>query len=510
MKQRLHLVGAGAPEAAGTAAKAVSGPGRDAPALSDELWLCVYLPRLAVDALEPRGDAAVVVIEEIQGRMQVLACNREAAGYGICPQMTLAAALALQPETQVQPRDPALEQRLLDRLAQSAFGFSSRVAIYAGHSVVLEIRRSLRLFGGLEALLQRVRHGLNAAAFDHALAVSPTPRASLWLAREQDGVIVPHQRQLASALGGLCVHTVARGRRHAQRLQRSGILTLADLMRLPRDGVARRFGASTLQTLDQAIGRRPEVPGLYRPPQAFRMEYEFYRPTRDIGQIMPPVRELLQQLQTFLRLRQAAVQQFRLELAHRTGVPSRCGIECREATCRAEHMGLLLEEKLDRLSLRDDIVSVALVSGLPQEAAPQQPDLFGPPAETGPGWAGLMEQFEARLGSTAFVQLSTRADHRPEYAFSSRGAAQSTDAGHPAPRPLWLLESPQRLAIEAGRPCWQGGLRMVRCCERIEQGWWDGRDVRRDYWVAENRAGSRLWIYRNHRNGHWFLHGVFA
>ena len=50
--------------------------------------------------------------------------------------------------------------------------------------------------------------------------------------------------------------------------------------------------------------------------------------------------------------------------------------------------------------------------------------------------------------------------------------------------------------------------------ERIESGWWDGKDVRRDYFVAENPQGEIMWIYRDHRygidDGEWFLHGVFS
>ena len=50
--------------------------------------------------------------------------------------------------------------------------------------------------------------------------------------------------------------------------------------------------------------------------------------------------------------------------------------------------------------------------------------------------------------------------------------------------------------------------------ERIESGWWDGTDVRRDYFVARSPQGELMWIYRDHRygtdDGEWFVHGVFA
>jgi protein ImuB len=50
--------------------------------------------------------------------------------------------------------------------------------------------------------------------------------------------------------------------------------------------------------------------------------------------------------------------------------------------------------------------------------------------------------------------------------------------------------------------------------ERIESGWWDGADIRRDYFVADTHEGATAWIYRDHRygveDGEWFLHGLFA
>jgi protein ImuB len=65
--------------------------------------------------------------------------------------------------------------------------------------------------------------------------------------------------------------------------------------------------------------------------------------------------------------------------------------------------------------------------------------------------------------------------------------------------------------VEAGVPRLQGALEMRAGPERIEAGWWDGSEVRRDYYVAANARGERFWIYREHRDpGAWYLHGVFA
>jgi protein ImuB len=65
--------------------------------------------------------------------------------------------------------------------------------------------------------------------------------------------------------------------------------------------------------------------------------------------------------------------------------------------------------------------------------------------------------------------------------------------------------------VQRGRPRHDGPLELLSGPERIESGWWDGADVRRDYYVAGDRHGMRLWIYREHADpARWFLHGIFG
>jgi protein ImuB len=72
-------------------------------------------------------------------------------------------------------------------------------------------------------------------------------------------------------------------------------------------------------------------------------------------------------------------------------------------------------------------------------------------------------------------------------------------------RPLFLLKRPRRLAMQ------ETELELRAGPERIEAGWWDGAEVRRDYYIAANRRGECWWVFREHRDPHaWYLHGVFA
>ncbi|HKL52606.1 MAG TPA: hypothetical protein VJ902_01495, partial [Wenzhouxiangellaceae bacterium] len=94
-------------------------------------------------------------------------------------------------------------------------------------------------------------------------------------------------------------------------------------------------------------------------------------------------------------------------------------------------------------------------------------------------------------------------DHRPEKAWKWTAPGTTDTSADTPPRPNWLLPEP--------RPCRADELRLIDGPERIEAGWWDGQDCRRDYWTAHDRHGNRLWVFREYkpREG-WFVHGLFG
>jgi len=98
--------------------------------------------------------------------------------------------------------------------------------------------------------------------------------------------------------------------------------------------------------------------------------------------------------------------------------------------------------------------------------------------------------------------LAVQADHRPERASGTQPPAKPP-AWWPL-RPGWLLETPQ--------PLRDPRLRIVAGPERIESGWWDQADARRDYYVVETAQGQRGWAFRTRNDPHapWMLHGWFG
>jgi len=86
-------------------------------------------------------------------------------------------------------------------------------------------------------------------------------------------------------------------------------------------------------------------------------------------------------------------------------------------------------------------------------------------------------------------------------------------------RPVRLFARPQPIDVIAGAngggPAWfrwRGDRRRVAWSvgpERIETGWWRGRQVCRDYYVVQDQEGGRFWMFRDRENRRWYLHGCF-
>ena len=185
----------------------------------------------------------------------------------------------------------------------------------------------------------------------------------------------------------------------------------------------------------------------------------------------------------------------------------------------------MLRERLARVALPAPVETIELAT---EETAPLAGRNLGllPGDEARDVAVPLLERLRARLGDDAVAVLAPRPEHRPELAQQenavaprSRPAAAQDDLSASAaaradeplpPRPLWLLDAAEPIGPALERKPW-----ILRDGpERIESGWWDGRDLRRDYFVAETPDGALMWIYRDHRHGvddgEWFLHGLYA
>jgi len=400
-------------------------------------------------------------------------------------------------------------------------------------------------------------------------------------------LIIEDPGMLAGHLAKLPIACTAWEPERLQTLRAMGVTRVGELLRLPRAGLARRLGAAMVRELDVALARQPAPRRAFVARQWFRERCDFEAEIETAAYLQKALEPLLERCAQFLRERQAGIQTLRLMLRHRDGPATRVQAGLASVTSERSRLTEVLTQKLTRLELEAPVRSMELISGALQPLSATSLDAFpGGLSAGGRDTAPqLVERLRARLGEEAVYGVISIPEHRPEAAWRRvhelrltsvvRGGGKRADHGNRAdqgktsqtmngqwmthddmPRPVWLLDSPLPLSTteiraEAAIPAetaipasHQSGLVLEQGPERIESGWWDGKGVARDYYIArqmggehktqgceqrpqagEQKAqgceqrpqageqqtqGARLWVFQERHSKRWYLHGIFA
>jgi len=489
---------------------------------AEHLWISIYFNKLPIEIIfnSRLGPSAVLTRQHPQAR--VLLCNPAAEQLGVRPGLSVSAALALAPGLTIADRDRMREAQVLQKLAAWAIRFTPAVSLDATNAVLLDVQASLKCFGGFVKLRAALLGGLAGWGYHTSMGCAPTARAALWLARSGwtgRAATVRDYDALPGRLGGLSIDCLRWPDSVQRMLVDMGITTLGACIRLPRDGLARRIGPARLAELDEGFGARPEVRHFYRPRQRFESALDLPEATADAGLLLIALQKLLVRLDAFLRRRQGAVQVLWICLQHEAAPATWERIGLLAPATDTAYLAELARIRFADQQLVAPVTAMILRASLAMVLSPLSasgPDLFGHVADRDRDALTLVEQLRVRLGNDAVHGIQPVPEHRPEAAWKPAPvdgvAARDTATGAPcyapdARRPVWMLEEPRVLDAATEFP---EALNLEDGPERIETGWWDGRDVRRDYYVARDRRGIRLWVFRDCRESRWYLHGLFG
>jgi protein ImuB len=503
------------------------------------LWACLVFPDLPFDALSPghsgAGEgsepASCLALSESSaprprsgarssqaalparhpsrrlatahtGQPSRIACvNTNAHRAGVREGQSLTAARARCPHLIVHERDLAAERQALDTLAAWAYRFSARVTQLPPHSLMLEVGASLRLFGQWPALERRLRTELRALGHAHALALAPSALAAQVLAGWHDGLAVMQPAQLPRVLGEMPLSASGLDDGIIAALHGMGFRRLREVFALPRAELARRIGPGALDHLDRLRGFVAEVPVPYRPPDRFDRRLDFEAGIDRQESLRFPLQRLVRELAAFLAARDGGVQRFELWLDHEGRATTRIAVSLLAPQRESDALLEFAWVRLERVTLAGPATALGLVAEALPKLSPLHHDLFDSTCNENLDWPRLAERLRARLGDGVLNGLACVADHRPERAWCHGDGDGGVSV--PCARPFWLLPRPLPL-----RPA---PTRILAGPERIEGGWWDGDDLRRDYYVVATRLGQRAWAFcpAGVREG-WMLHGWFA
>jgi protein ImuB len=407
------------------------------------LWACIVLPHLALDGVLRRrpntGASPLVLVSGPVNARSIVSANREAREAGLHVGQRLSAAQALLTRFDALPYDREAVDRWHHFLAAVAYRYSSEVSLLP-HAIVLEVSRSMGLFGPWPRLEAMLRADLTALGFRHRITAAPTPHAAHVLAGVSDGQAVLTPDTLRRALQGVPIGKSRLPAAATEALPGMGIRTLGQLLGLPRDGLRRRFGAELLAALDRLTGELPAGLDAYRPPDVFDLRIELMHEVENIASLVFPLRRITGDLAAYLAGRDGGVQRFVLRLEHRDGKVTEVPVGL---LTPEREPGMLFElacGRLDQVQLPEPVLAMRLIARELPPFVPGGRDLFDERPANAVPIEQLRERLRARLGDRAVHQLDSTTDPRPERA---QAIAGQSPCGSGFSRDAFAFTNPQ-------------------------------------------------------------------
>ncbi|HEX4871942.1 MAG TPA: DNA polymerase Y family protein [Nevskiaceae bacterium] len=478
------------------------------------LWLCLWFPDLPAEALA--AAAGTVVVDSRGSRRWLVAQGggwTAALNPGPGVGLDLGLARLRQPELVLLNRRPEAERSLLQSLGHRLHAYGQPVVAELRDPpepgqlpralLWLEAGASLRLFGGLRALAGQILAEYRALGHHLRLAVAPTRLAAAWLVQQPRPPAVSEWPALDAALADLplaCTHWPLSLQTTLQGL---GLERLGALWRLPRSELVSRFGSTLLEDLDQARGRLAELHPALDLPARWQRRFELSGEVESLEGLLFPLRRLCGELEGWLRAHDRGLLQLDLQLLQAGGRRQAVSVSFVTACRERERLFEAVQQRLLREGLQAPARELRLQAGTLAAYTPVAGDLF---ARRGSEQAleAALERLQARLGPARVWRPGLRGDHRPERAQEARPLnAPAGPAVWPgrAARPCLLVDPP--------RPIAPPHLPPTAEAERIESGWWDGADCRRDYYRCP-LDGGLAWVFHDRAADRWYLQGWWS
>lgn len=453
--------------------------------------------------------------------------------------MGIADARAMHPAIEVAEADPQADRRLLESLADWCDRYTPLVALDGTDGLFLDITGCSHLFGGEKPLLDDLRARFLGQGFEVRAGLASTPGAAWAASRYRSPAIIEAGNEermlepLPLAALRLEPETIA-------GLESVGLRSAGAILRSPRAPLARRFGASLIVRIDQALGRIEEAISPRLPVATLSVERHQAEPVVLMEDVERLVGLLARSLKAELERRGEGARSLQLLLFRVDGMVSRIGVGTSQPLRAPEQVARLFHERLTALEgaldagYGFDLVRLSVLAAAPFDMA--QADLAGDASRGEEDLALFVDRISARLGMEAVHRPVLMESHVPERAVARQSFAvpAGATAPHAMPaeareRPVRLLAHPEPVEVMAaeipeGPPArfrWRRTFYDVARAEgpeRIAPEWWHEKAdaPTRDYFRIEDRSGRRYWLFREGFYGkgktspRWFMQGLSA
>jgi len=497
----------------------------------------IYLPDLSTDRIRRADPAipveqAIVVISKSGSRRWVSAADASARKAGVRIGMPAAKAQALFQGLLMIEADPQADAAALERITLWALTqYSPIVAVDAPNGIVMDTEGADHLQGGELPMLTGIANLFGARGLTTRVAIADTWGAAHACARAISlaTVIVP-RGETVRAVERLPIALLRLPDKIVSDLRILGFRTIGELSATPRAPLTLRFGPEIGRRLDQLFGRAVEPIEPIRSPEQIEVTRSFQEPIgaaetidKYVGRLVVELCDELQRKGLGVRRADLIIDKFdNTRQAIRAGMAK----PARDVAWLTK----LFKDRTEKIDPGFGIERLTLVAVMsqPLEEIQTASSFIEDVVED---ITPLVDIFGNR-GQRVY-RLAPVASDVPERSVQRIAAtAEDVDVfwSHQWPRPVRLLAHPELVEVIALLPdhppvsvTWRGKRRRVKSAdgpERIFGEWWQRTSewaAVRDYFIVEDDAGERLWIFRSgdgvdgETGSHkWFVQGIFA
>jgi len=476
-----------------------------------------------------------VLTEEVGGLRRVVFASSAALKAGVHPGMTLTAACALLHSLTSFPYEPGEELRALTSLGESLLALGPGFELSAPDGLWLDASAA-NLKGGEHGWATRVvdlclEHGHRAR-----VAVASSRFVAQALARQGPSLIqvIPFDAA-AQAVGALPLTALEEraSRTAVAHLRSLGLTSLKEVAALPSGAVNARLGGegATLHALCRGEDASPFTPAQSAPVVEEKLVLEW--PVEALEPLLFGLKTVIDRVAGRLAGRQEAAVRLTLTLGLDPRGEERVVLALARPSAQPRLLLDLAKHRLADLTLPGPIAQVWIrVDETSEDRAQQQVLGEGPQGDA--ALEVVLSRLASRLGEDALFSATLETTHRPELAYASvsfhppekesglfRGVRERPplpevqDVALERPSRVFSRTAPLDVEMKEGELCAARLLGKRRQAtdvtgpERLQGEWWSPDPFVRDYYRVVFDGLGPVWVYRDARDGRFYLHGMF-
>jgi len=474
-----------------------------------------------------------VLVEEVRGQQRVACASTSALKAGVKPGMTLTASTALEPSLRHFPYRPEEERRALVGLGEMLMALTPGFQLSEPDGLWFDAGAA-NLANGEEGLCAKVLALCSEHGWRGRVVVASEKFTARALARHgaRRMDVVP-EGEGARALAPLPLGALEGPEQEA--FAALGLSTLGEVGALPVGAVTARGGAAGMRAHTRCRGgdETPFIAEVLEEVLEERLTLEW--PAESLEPLQFAMKTVMDRLCGRLGGRRRAAVKLNLTLKLDPSGQAVLPLTLARPTAQSKMLLDLTRHRLSDIRLEGPVAGLILRVEEDCEDRGQQLALGDAP-EGDAALEVVLSRLATALGEDSLFMAALEDTHRPEDAYAgrtfrpptmSRGLEgellQSVEEAEPIPevlkeRPSRVLSRPTTIDVEmttsgellAARL--GGRRRRVTALvgpERLSGDWWDAKPYSRDYYRVHFEGLGPAWVFRDARDGRFYLQGLF-